>query len=235
MRFGVVVFPGTNCEMDTYHALREVLGLEAEYVWHQERDLSKFDAVVLAGGFSYGDYLRTGAIAQFSPVMSSVAEYADKGRLVLGICNGFQILCEAGLLPGALQRNAHLQFRCAWTHLRVENNISPFTSNCREGQVLRVPVNHGEGNYFADEATLTELNRNHQIIFRYCDAEGNVTGAASPNGSIENIAGIMNKQGNVMGLMPHPERACEAILGSEDGKHIFISMVKYLTGRTARV
>lgn len=234
MKFGVVVFPGTNCEMDTYHALREVIGLEADYVWHQDRDLSKYDAVVLAGGFSYGDYLRTGAIARFSPVMESVAEFAGQGRLVLGICNGFQILTEAGLLPGALQRNAHLQFRCAWSHLRVESANSPFTQAARQGQVLKVPVNHGEGNYFADAETLADLNRNGQVLFRYCDPDGEVHPGASPNGSLENIAGIMNRQGNVMGMMPHPERAAEAILGSEDGAVIFRSMVNYLTGRTAR-
>lgn len=226
MRFGVVVFPGSNCELDAYHALKEVVGVEVDYVWHQERDLSRFDAILLPGGFSYGDYLRTGAIARFSPVMESVAEYANTGRLVLGICNGFQILTEAGLLPGALQRNAHLQFRCAWTQLRVENANTPFTSACQEGQVLKIPVNHGEGNYFADTETLAELNRNNQILFRYVD---------NPNGSLENIAGIINKQGNVAGLMPHPERACEAILGSEDGRFMFASMVNYVMGRTERV
>jgi phosphoribosylformylglycinamidine synthase len=235
VRFGVVVFPGTNCEMDTYHALRDVIGLEADYVWHQDRDLSKFDAVILAGGFSYGDYLRTGAIAQFSPVMEAVAEFAGQGKLVLGICNGFQILTEAGLLPGALQRNAHLQFRCAWSHLRVENAGTPFTSACHVGQVLKVPVNHGEGNYFADTETLAELNRNGQILFRYTTTGGEAIPEASPNGSVENIAGIMNRAGNVMGMMPHPERASEAILGSEDGAAVFRSMVNFITGRTARV
>jgi len=232
VRFGVTVFPGTNCEMDTYHALREVLGLEADYVWHQERDLSNYDAIVIAGGFSYGDYLRTGAIARFSPVMESIAEFAARGGLVLGICNGFQILCEAGLLPGALLRNAHLQFRCSWSHLRVENAATPFTAACAPGQVLKVPVNHGEGNYFADPETLAELNRNSQVLFRYCDAQGNVTRETCPNGSVENIAGIMNKAGNVMGLMPHPERACELILGSEEGAYIFKSMT---AGRKAHV
>lgn len=235
MRFGVVVFPGTNCEMDAYHALKEVLGQEADYVWHQERDLSNFDAVVLAGGFSYGDYLRTGAIARFSPVMEAVANFAEQGRLVLGVCNGFQILCEAGLLPGALQRNAHLQFRCAWTHLRVENGATPFTGAGQPGQVLKVPVNHGEGNYFADPETVAELNRNGQVLWRYCDPDGSVTPGASPNGSLENIAGIMNKRGNVAGLMPHPERACEEMLGSADGRAIFESMVNYWAGRAARV
>jgi len=235
VRFGVVVFPGTNCEFDTYRALGEVLGLEVAYVWHQERDLSGLDGVILAGGFSYGDYLRTGAIARFSPVMASVAEFAERGGLVMGICNGFQILCEAGLLPGALQRNNHLQFRCAWSYLRVENNSTPFTNQTSQGQLLRIPVNHGEGNYFADPETLAELNRHGQVLFRYADAEGRITDEANPNGSVENIAGICNRRGNVMGMMPHPERACEAILGSEDGKYLFMSMVNHLKGRAACV
>lgn len=235
MRVGVTVFPGTNCEMDTYHALRAALGLEADYVWHQERDLSRYDAIVIPGGFSYGDYLRTGAIARFSPVMESVAEFAARGGLVLGICNGFQILCEAGLLPGVLLRNAHLQFRCSWSHLRVENAATPFTAAMTPGRVLKMPVNHGEGNYFANPETLAELNQNSQVLLRYCDAQGNVTRETCPNGSAENIAGIMNKAGNVMGLMPHPERTCELILGSEEGAHIFKSMVNFLTGRTANV
>lgn len=235
MRFGVTVFPGTNCEMDTYHAIREVIGEQADYVWHQERNLSGYDAILLAGGFSYGDYLRTGAIARYSPVMESIAEFAARGGLVLGICNGFQILTEAGLLPGALQRNAHLQFRCSWSHLRVENANTAFTGSTTRGQVLKIPVNHGEGNYFADPETLAELNANSQVLFRYCTAEGEVTPETSPNGSLENIAGIMNKAGNVAGMMPHPERACESILGSEDGRHLFISMVNYLTGRASRV
>lgn len=235
MRFGVTVFPGTNCEMDTYHAIREVIGEQADYVWHQERDLSGYDAIVIAGGFSYGDYLRTGAIARYSPVMDAIGAFADSGGLVLGICNGFQILTEAGLLPGALQRNAHLQFRCSWSHLRVENVATPFTGACSAGQVLRVPVNHGEGNYFADPETLAELNANNQVLFRYVTADGEATPEASPNGSLENIAGIINKAGNVVGLMPHPERACEAILGSEDGRLLFVSMVNYLTGRASRV
>jgi phosphoribosylformylglycinamidine synthase len=217
--------------MDTYHALRNVLGLDTDYIWHQERDLSRFDAVVIAGGFSYGDYLRTGAIARFSPVMESIAEFAGRGGLVLGICNGFQILCEAGLLPGVLLRNAHLQFRCSWSHLRVENASTAFTGACQPGQILKVPVNHGDGNYFAAPEIIADLNRNNQVLLRYCDAEGNATRETCPNGSVENIAGIMNKQGNVMGLMPHPERACELILGSEDGQLLFRSMVNYLTGR----
>lgn len=235
MRFGVTVFPGTNCDMDAYHAIREVIGEQADYVWHQERDLSRYDAIVIAGGFSYGDYLRTGAIARYSPVMESVAAFAEKGGLVLGICNGFQILTEAGLLPGALQRNAHLQFRCAWTHLRVENEQTPFTGAAQKGQALKIPVNHGEGNYFADAETLADLNAHNQVLFRYCDAEGNVTPAANPNGSLENIAGIINRKGNVAGMMPHPERACESLLGSADGRYLFVSMVNYLTGRAAHV
>jgi len=221
--------------MDTHHTLTQVLGAESGYVWHQDRDLSAYDAIVLPGGFSYGDYLRTGAIARYSPVMESIADFAAEGRLVFGICNGFQILCEAGLLPGALQRNAHLQFRCAWSNLRVENNATAFTSLAKEGQVLRVPVNHGEGNFFADGSTLEELNRNRQVLFRYCDPSGEVNPADSPNGSAENIAGIMNRAGNVMGMMPHPERACEAVLGSEDGQVVFASMIKHLMGRAARV
>ena len=235
MRFGIVVFPGTNCEMDTFHALREVVGEQADYIWHQERDLSHYDAVMIAGGFSYGDYLRTGAIARFSPVMESIAEFAAKGGLVLGICNGFQILTEAGLLPGALQRNAHLRFRCGWTHLRVENANTPFTGDCRPGQVLKIPVNHGEGNYFADPETLAELNANNQVLFRYCTPEGEVAREASPNGSMENIAGIMNRAGNVAGMMPHPERASELVLGSADGRYLLTSMVNFLTGRASRV
>lgn len=235
-RFGIIVFPGSNCEMDTYHALRNVLGQAAEYVWHQERDLDKYDCLVLPGGFSYGDYLRTGAIARFAPAMAAVADAAGRGKLVLGICNGFQILTEAGLLPGALQRNAHLQFRCAWTHLRVENPDTAFTSACARGQVLRVPVNHGEGNYFADPDTLAALNARGQVVLRYCTPDGDVDPAAAPNGSVENIAGIVNQTGNVVGLMPHPERCCEAILGSEDGRFIFRSMIHFLTeGRALRV
>jgi phosphoribosylformylglycinamidine synthase subunit PurQ / glutaminase len=235
VRFGIVVFPGTNCEMDTYHALREVVGAPVDYIWHQESDLSGYDCIILPGGFSYGDYLRTGAIASLSAVMESVAEAAEKGKLVFGICNGFQILTEAGLLPGALQRNAQLQFRCDWSHLRVENNATPYTMKCVEGQVLKIPVNHGEGNYFADPETLAELEREGRVIFRYCTAEGAVTPEASPNGSVRNIAGICNRQGNVLGMMPHPERAVEPILGSEDGKHLFASIVAYLLGRATRV
>jgi phosphoribosylformylglycinamidine synthase I len=234
-RVGVLIFPGTNCELDASYALANVVGVKTEYVWHQERDLSHVDAVLIAGGFSYGDYLRTGAIARFSPVMEAVADFAARGGLVIGICNGFQILCEAGLLPGALQRNAHLQFRCAPAILRVENAATRFTNAATEGQLLRIPVNHGEGNYYADHETLAELNRHQQILFRYVNAAGETAPDASPNGSLENIAGIINRRGNVMGMMPHPERACEEMLGSADGLVIFRSMVNHLAGRATRV
>lgn len=232
-RFGILVFPGSNCEMDVYRALREVMDQPCEYVWYRERDLSRYAALILPGGFSYGDYLRPGAIAALAPAMDGVREAAARGQLVMGICNGFQILCEAGLLPGALQRNVGLQFRCVWTHLRVENAATPFTGQCRPGQVLKIPINHGEGNYFADPETLAALNDSGRIVFRYCTPAGEVTPTAAPNGSIENIAGIINARGNVLGMMPHPERAAEAILGSEDGKYILNSMVRYLTGGRA--
>jgi len=226
MRFGVIVFPGTNCDMDAYHVLDQVLCQEVRYVWHGERSLAGLDAVVLPGGFAYGDYLRTGAIARFSPVMDAVAAFAEADGLVIGICNGFQILCEAGLLPGALMQNSHLQFRCQWVHLRVENAATPFTTACHSGQVLAMPIAHFEGNYYADDATLAELNARGQILLRYCMPTGEVTDAANPNGSLQNIAGIVNRRGNVFGLMPHPERACEAILGGTDGRLIFESMLR---------
>ncbi len=225
MRWGVVVFPGTWSDRDCYHVLTDVLGQEAEYVWHKETDLDRFDAVVLPGGFSYGDYLRCGAIARFSPVMEAVARHADRGRLVIGICNGFQILCEAGLLPGALLRNDSLQFRCMPVHLRTETVRTPFTSACTPGQVLCVPISHGEGRYHADPDTLTRLNADDRIVFRYCDPAGKVIAAANPNGSVENIAGIVNERRNVLGMMPHPERAGEALMGSDDGLFIWRSMI----------
>ncbi|MBI4199174.1 MAG: phosphoribosylformylglycinamidine synthase subunit PurQ [Chloroflexi bacterium] len=231
MRFGIVVFPGTWSDGDCHYAVRDVLGQDASYVWHKERDLSPYDCMILPGGFSYGDYLRAGAIARFSPVMGAVEAYVQAGGLVLGICNGFQILCEAGLLPGALTRNHHLQYRCQWTHLRVENADSPFTNTCTPGQVLRVPISHGEGCYYADAATLRELNARGQVIFRYCDPSGDITPGANPNGSLENIAGITNTRGNVLGMMPHPERCCEGLLGGADGRLIFESMVSFATGR----
>lgn len=225
MRTAVVVFPGSNCDADALHAARDVLGQPAEYVWHGDDDLSRFDAIILPGGFSYGDYLRAGAIAQFSPVMQSVRREAAAGKLVIGICNGFQILCEAGLLPGALQQNDTLAFRCEFVHLRVENAETAFTNRCRPGQVLRLPIAHGQGNYYADDATLAGLEQRGQVVLRYCDPEGRVTAEANPNGSLHNIAGIVNEAGNVFGLMPHPERAAEQILGSADGRLVFASMI----------
>lgn len=227
MKFGVIVFPGTWSDRDFYWALGGVLGQKVEYVWHKETDLSRFDCVILPGGFSYGDYLRPGAIARFSPVMDALIQFAAGGRLVLGSCNGFQILCEAGLLPGALLRNNHLQYRCQWVHLRVENNSCPFTCQLREGQVLRMPISHYEGAYYADSETLAKLNSRGQIVLRYCNPSGEITPEANPNGSLENIAGIINEQGNVLGLMPHPERCCEEILGSTDGKLLFKSLLAW--------
>ena len=226
MRFGVIRFPGTWSDFDCFYALRTVLGQDVRYIWHKDTDLSGFDCVILPGGFSYGDYLRAGAIARFSPVMAEVERFAARGGLVFGICNGFQILCEAGLLPGALMQNNHLQFRCQWVNLRVENTSLPFTSLCKKGQVVRIPIAHGEGNYYADEATLEELERENRVVFRYCTAEGEITEAANPNGSLHNIAGIINKEGNVLGMMPHPERCCEALLGGEDGRLIFQSIMR---------
>lgn len=226
MRFGIVVFPGTWSDGDCYHVAKSVLEQDARYVWHKDRDLSGLDCLVLPGGFSYGDYLRTGAIARFSPVMEEVERFADRGGLVIGICNGFQILCEAGLLPGVLTRNDHVQFRCQWVDLRVENPNTPFTSECRRGQVLSIPISHGEGNYYADPDTLASLNANGQVVFRYCNPQGETTPDANPNGSLENIAGIVNERGNVLGMMPHPERCCEAALGGTDGRLIFESMLQ---------
>jgi phosphoribosylformylglycinamidine synthase len=225
MRFGIIVFPGTWSDTDCYYVAKDVLGLDASYVWHQETDLSGYDCVVLPGGFSYGDYLRAGAIARFSPVMTALRDFADAGGKVIGICNGFQILCEAGLLPGVLRRNQHLEYRCQWTNLRTERNDTPFTNRCRSGQVLRVPVSHGEGNYYAHDEVLAQLEEEGRILFRYCEASGEVTDSANPNGSAHNIAGIVNRQGNVLGMMPHPERSCEDLLGSSDGNLIFQSIV----------
>jgi phosphoribosylformylglycinamidine synthase I len=224
--FGIVVFPGTWSDRDSYFAVHDRLRQEARYIWHKERDLSGLDCVILPGGFSYGDHLRSGAIAAMSPVMEEVVEFADRGGYVIGICNGFQILCEAHLLPGALMRNASLQFRCQETHLRVENVDTAFTTETQKGQLLRVPVSHGEGNYFADQETLGKLERDGRVVFRYTTAEGEVTDEANPNGSLNNIAGIINENGNVLGMMPHPERSSETLLGSEDGLAIFKSIVK---------
>ena len=231
MRFGILVFPGTWSETDCHHAVNGVLGQEADYIWHQDDDLTGYDAIIVPGGFSYGDYLRAGAIARFSPVMGAVIKFAAAGGLVIGICNGFQILCEAGLLPGALRRNEHLQYRCQWTRLRTERTDTPFSRRCAPEQVLEVPVSHGEGSYFADARTLQELEEQRCILFRYCDADGVATAEANPNGSVANIAGILNERGNVLGMMPHPERSCELLLGSDDGNLIFGSMTDVGAGR----
>ena len=227
MKFGIVVFPGSNCDHDAYHAAKHVLGQEAEFVWHKETDLWGADVVVLPGGFAHGDYLRTGAIARFSPVMEAVAAFAAAGGPVIGICNGFQVLLEAGLLPGAMLRNTNM-YRCEHVHIRVEQTDTPFTSLCRVGQVLKIPIAHGEGNYYADSDTLDRLERSRQVVFRYVTPGGEVTPESNPNGSLRNIAGICNDGRNVVGLMPHPERACEPALGSADGKVILESVVAAL-------
>lgn len=230
MKFGIIVFPGTWSDTDCYYALGKVLGQEVRYIWHKDIALSDCDCLILPGGFSYGDYLRPGAIARFSPVMIAVEDFAARGGLVLGICNGFQILCEAGLLPGVLMPNNHLQYRCQWVYLRVENTSVPFASLCQRGQVLRIPISHYEGNYHADGATLADLEANNRIVFRYCASSGQVSEESNPNGSLHNIAGIVNKQGNVLGMMPHPERACEEVLGGVDGRWILQSLAAVKTG-----
>src|SRR5882762_5356379 len=228
MKFGVVVFPGSNCDHDAFYAIGNVLRKPVEFIWHQSENLANCDAIILPGGFSYGDYLRTGAIARFSPVMRAVEKFARAGGLVLGICNGFQILCEAGLLPGVLTRNAGLRFICRQVHIRIETTDTPFTVEAKSGQVLKMPIAHAEGNYFCDEATLAELERNRQIVFRYTTPEGREDASANPNGSLANIAGVSNRERNVMGLMPHPERSVEAALGSTDGLVIFRSLIQSL-------
>jgi phosphoribosylformylglycinamidine synthase subunit PurQ / glutaminase len=225
MKFAIVVLPGSNCDHDALHATKNVLGEEAELLWHKDTDLRGADCVIVPGGFAYGDYLRAGALAKFAPVMEPIRRHAAQGGLVLGICNGFQVLTEAGLLPGALMRNEHLRFVSRDIRLRVEQTHTPFTAALTSGEVLRMPVAHGEGNYFADDATLDELERHGQIVFRYCDAEGRVTREANPNGSARNIAGVCNRERNVMGLMPHPERCVEQTLGNVDGLGIFKSIV----------
>jgi len=225
MKFGVIVFPGSNCDHDAYWTIQHVCKEPATFLWHESHDLENCDAVIVPGGFAYGDYLRTGAIAKFSPVMESVRKFADGGGLVLGICNGFQILCEAGLLPGALLRNVGLKYVCKLVQLRVENVDTPFTNACRKGEVLTIPIGHMEGNYFCDPATLDELRRENRIMFRYAGFDGETTTAANPNGSLDNIAGICSPGGNVVGMMPHPERSAEPELGCTDGMKIFQSMV----------
>ena len=226
MKFGVINFPGSNCEHDVYHMVSKVLGEPVQFIWHQSRSLADCDALVVPGGFAYGDYLRTGAIARFSPVMESVRKFAAGGGLVIGICNGFQILLEAGLLPGAMLKNKGLKYVCQFLHIRVESDQTPYTSSLKKGELLYIPIGHMEGNYFADSRTLEELEANGQVIFRYCSAEGEISEASNPNGSLHNIAGICNAGRNVLGMMPHPERASEPLLGSDDGIHIFESMVR---------
>ncbi|MEK6776725.1 MAG: phosphoribosylformylglycinamidine synthase subunit PurQ [bacterium] len=227
MKFGIVVFPGSNCDHDCYHAAQHVLEQDAEFIWHKEKQISGVDCIILPGGFSYGDYLRTGAIAKFSPVMSAVRDFAAQGGLVIGICNGFQILLESGLLPGAMKRNDSLKFICKDTYLKVENSSSPFTNLLEEGEVLRIPIAHADGNYYADDETLKQLNRNRRIVFRYSDSNGHADDASNPNGSRENIAGIINEKGNVLGMMPHPERCIEDLLGNTDGRRILNSIVDH--------
>jgi len=230
MKFGVVVFPGSNCDHDAFHAIGHVLQRPVEFIWHQSENLQGCDAIILPGGFSYGDYLRTGAIARFSSVMKSVEKFANSGGLVLGICNGFQILLEAGLLPGAMMRNSGLRFICRHVYMRVENTDSPFTNTASKGQILKIPIAHSDGNYSCDEATLAELQENRQILFRYTSPDGKDDNAGNPNGSVAHIAGICNRERNVAGLMPHPERAVESALDSEDGLVVFRSMMEALVG-----
>ncbi|MBI1912558.1 MAG: phosphoribosylformylglycinamidine synthase subunit PurQ [Deltaproteobacteria bacterium] len=226
MKFGIIVFPGSNCDHDCYHVVKHVFNQEAEYVWHKETELKGFDCVILPGGFSYGDYLRTGAIARFSPVMNEIVGFAKKGGLVLGICNGFQILTEAGLLPGVLMRNKNLKFICKNVDLKVENNSSPFTGAYSKGQVVSIPIAHADGNYFADSDTIKKLEDTNRIAFRYSTPEGAITDEVNPNGSLSNIAGLLNEGGNVLGMMPHPERSCETELGITDGRGVFESVLK---------
>lgn len=228
MKFGVVVFPGSNCDHDAYHVISKVIGQPVDFIWHRDSNLDGYDCIVLPGGFSYGDYLRTGAIASLSPIMRSVVGFANHGGIVVGICNGFQILCESGLLPGALLRNASLAFACRHVNLRVERQDTVFTRDYVKGQVLSIPIAHGDGNYFCDDSTLERLEGEGQVLFRYVDAKGEPTAESNPNGSRNNIAGIINDRGNVLGMMPHPERASEDALGSADGRGIFTSLAAAL-------
>jgi phosphoribosylformylglycinamidine synthase subunit PurQ / glutaminase len=233
MKFAIVVFPGSNCDHDAYHAAKHVLGQDAQFVWHKETSLHGADVVILPGGFSHGDYLRTGAIARFSPIMTTVSDFARQGGPVLGICNGFQILLEAGLLPGAMLRNRDLKFHCEHIWVRVEQTNTPFTTSASQGQVLKLPIAHGEGNYFADPDVIRTLEASGRVVFRYCDAAGQVTDTSNPNGSLNNIAGICSEARNVVGLMPHPERACESVLGSADGLVVLESVVDALANHGA--
>ena len=233
MKFAVVVFPGSNCDHDAYHAAKHVLGQDASFVWHKETSLGGADVVILPGGFAHGDYLRTGAIARFSPVMQEVKRFAGAGGPVLGICNGFQVLLEAGLLPGAMLRNRSVKFQCEHVFIRVEHTDTPFTAACHRGQVLRIPIAHGEGNYYAEPDVVERLEKNRQVVFRYTTAAGEITAQANPNGSVNNIAGLCNESRNVVGLMPHPERACELAVGSADGLMLLESAVHALAERGA--
>jgi len=228
LKFGVVIFPGSNCDYDTFYVLKSILKQDTTFLWHKEHDLKNVDCVILPGGFSYGDYLRSGAIAKFSPLMQEVKGFALNGGLVLGICNGFQVLMELGLLPGAMLRNKNLKFLCQFVHIRLENDQIPFTNSGKKGQVLKIPIAHFDGNYCAFPETIQKIEKNNQIIFRYSDVKGQYSEEANVNGSMESIAGISNETGNVMGMMPHPERASEALLGSEDGKIIFQSIINRL-------
>lgn len=234
MKFGVVVFPGSNCDHDAYHVISKHVGQPVDFIWHKETDLSGFDAIIIPGGFSYGDYLRAGALARFSPVMDSIKRFAADGGFVFGICNGFQILCEAGLLPGVLRRNAGLHFVCKHVDVKVENPDTPFTNEVDPGAILSLPVAHAEGNYTCDDETYDALEANAQIVFRYCDKNGELTDAANPNGSRGNIAGVCNLEQNVLGMMPHPERACEGLLGSNDGRAIFRSVTTAISAAVFR-
>lgn len=229
LKFGIIVFPGSNCDADCLWAIRDVMNQDAEFVWHESRNIKKFDCIILPGGFSYGDYLRSGAIARFAKVMESIYDFANKkNKFIIGICNGFQILLEAGLLPGAMLHNKNLKFICEYVNIVVENNSTPFTNRCVRGQILKIPVAHGEGNYYCDERTLNTLIASDKIVFRYCDDEGRITDEANINGSIYNIAGIMNAKGNILGMMPHPERAMIKQLTSEDGRLIWQSIIEYI-------
>ena len=228
MKFGIVVFPGSNCDQDCFHIVENVLKRPVEYIWHKNTELDSLDCIILPGGFSYGDYLRTGAIAIFSPIMRQIIRFAENGGLVVGICNGFQILLECGLLPGAMLRNNNLHFICKYVYIRTENTETAFTGFCTKDQILKMSIAHNEGNYYIDERGLEELKKNNQIVFRYCDKNGNVNGDSNPNGALENIAGIVNREGNVLGMMPHPERSSEKELGSDDGVSIFESILTWL-------
>ncbi len=228
MKFGIVVFPGSNCDYDTFHVLKDVLQKETVLLWHKDHDLQNCDCIVLPGGFSYGDYLRSGAIARFSPLMQEMKEFAGKGGIVLGICNGFQVLLELGLIPGAMLRNKNLKFLCQSVHLRIENSDTPFTRLGHSGQILKIPIAHFDGNYYAPAETMDELKENKQVVFRYSDARGHITEEANINGSKDNIAGLMNRKGNVLGMMPHPERVSEALLGSTDGRLVFESIIEHI-------